>query len=60
MKYQVTNSAGGTELCTKSRERAISKFNKLEFPGDVITITASGEKEALTFELNEDGQWVEA
>lgn len=59
-RYRVTNSAGGTELRTRSRSAAIAKLNRLQFPGDVLVQRCEGGAWAtLTLELDDDGMWAE-
>lgn len=56
--YRVTNSAGGTELRTPNKDRALARLNKLQFPGDVLRLQGDSEQVVPT-ELDDAGQWVE-
>lgn len=60
IQYRVTNSAGGTELSTDSRDSAIAEINKLQFPGKVLAIEKDGSETEVDLELDQDGQWAEA
>jgi len=58
--YRVTNCAGGTELRTRRRSRAIAEFNRLQFPGDVLMRRhPTGPETAIKLELDQDGDWVD-
>lgn len=56
--YRVSNSAGGTELVTTSKARALARFNSLQFPGEVYRVSPTGIERALELELV-DYQWQE-
>jgi len=55
--YRVSNCAGGTELRTKSLDRAVNCLNRLEFPGEVYRVSRDGSETIVPVELGEDGEW---